>query len=184
MPFFGFPVLKSLLGTIVCITSVTYERSLARIILAAGLIMAKDLEGSVKRWVLGWLFLALAGISFAEQAPSAIRSDTIFWWQAAGISGARLKRLTQDLSPACRAITPCSRAVDKSEPSTSKNAVPKGIPPPQIADAPAQPRWLQLWCATRSIPLPKRKFAPSCATIPTTSGAICPRNHPSPAEPL
>jgi hypothetical protein len=40
-----------------------------------------------KRYVLGWLLLA-RGISFTDQAPSAVSPDTIFWWQAGGISGA------------------------------------------------------------------------------------------------
>ena len=117
---------KPAFGTTVCITSVTYQSSLTGIILATGLIMAEDLEGSVKRCVLGWLFLALAGISSAEQAPAKIPSDTIFWWQAAGISVARLKRLTQDVSPACRVITPCSRVFDKPENNTTaKSALPR-----------------------------------------------------------
>ena len=68
----------------------------------------------MKRCVLGVL-LALAGTSFAEQAPSAASSDIIFWCQAGGISGARLKQLTQQHSPACRTTTPCGQALGKTE---------------------------------------------------------------------
>jgi len=104
---------------------VTYQVSTAGIILATGLIIAETMEGSVKRCVLGWLLLALAGISFAEQAPSVVPSDAVFWWQAGGISGARLKRLTQDLSPACRAITPCGHSLDKTENAARKSTLPR-----------------------------------------------------------
>src|SRR5882757_9921180 len=71
--------------------------------------------GFVKRCVLGWMVFALAGCSFAERAPSAASSDTIFWWMAGGISKPRIERLTQEHSPACRAITSCSRTLDKAE---------------------------------------------------------------------
>jgi tetratricopeptide (TPR) repeat protein len=84
----------------------------------------KNGGGSVKRCVLGWLLLALVGISFAGQAPSSASPDTIFWWQAGGISGARLKQLAQQLSPACRTTTPCGQALGKTETNAARTNAP------------------------------------------------------------
>jgi protein O-GlcNAc transferase len=73
--------------------------------------------GFVKRWVLGWVVLALAGISLAEQAPFPASSDAIFWWKAAGISAPRIERLIQQHGPACHAALTC---VDKAGTNSSQ----------------------------------------------------------------
>jgi tetratricopeptide (TPR) repeat protein len=100
------------------ITSVTYCDYRARTIFATG-VYAATVEGFVKRCVLSWLLLPLmAGFSFAGQAPSALPSDTIFWWLAGGMSSARVERLTQERSLACRVTPPCAGALGKAGLST------------------------------------------------------------------
>src|ERR1700745_3853232 len=70
--------------------------------------------GSVKRYVLVLILLAVTGLSSAEPTTPAASSDSIFWWMAGGISRPRIERLTQDRNSTCRVVTACSRLSETS----------------------------------------------------------------------